>query len=456
MDDLAFAMYGLCETLLPICRSITGDGVRETLKIIGKHLPELTVHEVPTGTRVFDWEVPLEWNIRDAYVIDPDGRKIIDFKSSNLHVVGYSEPVDRRLPLNELNEHLYSLPDQEDAIPYVTSYYKRRWGFCLTERQRQSLKPGEYQVKIDSTLEPGSLTYGELKIKGDSEREIFLSTYVCHPSMANNELSGPVVATFLAKSIAAARRPRYSYRIVFVPETIGAITYLARHLPEMKAATIAGFNLTCCGDERTYSYLPSRLGNTLADRAALHVLKQLKLRFTHYSFSDRASDERQYCSPGVDLPLCSIMRSKYGCYPEYHTSLDDLKLVTPQGLLGTYEVMQKVLRTIELDEILKTTVLCEPQLGKRGLYPTVGTKKTAEEVRHMMDLLAYSDGNFSTLDIAELTGMPLWELAETIEKLKAAELLCPTGSFSELCESGKPTHRHGASGTDGHTSSVKG
>lgn len=259
---------------------------------------------------------------------------------------------------------MYSLPEQPDAIPYITSYYKERWGFCITQKEREQLTPGEYQVFIDSELKNGSLTYGELIIPGDSEKEIFISSYLCHPSMANNELSGPVVATFLAKWISELVNRKYTYRIIIIPETIGSITYLSRNYQSLQRNVIAGFDVTCIGDDRAYSYLPSRQANTFSDKAALHVLKHMQPQFASYSFLDRGSDERQYCSPGIDLPVCSIMRTKYGCYPEYHTSLDNLNLVTSTGLLGGCEVLKRAIECLEMDELLSSTVLCEPQLGK--------------------------------------------------------------------------------------------
>jgi len=423
MSSLGQEMHALCRELFPIYRSITGNGFRQSLSILKTHLPNLKIVEVPSGTKCFDWEVPREWNIRDAYIINPDGHKICDFKKNNLHVLGYSTPIDRTVSLDELQEHLYSLPDQPDAIPYVTSYYKERWGFCITHKDREQLKQGAYRVYIDSDLKDGFLTYGELTIPGERSDEILLSSYLCHPSMANNELSGPVVTTFLAKWIIGRERRKYTYRIVIIPETIGSITYLSRNYKDMKDKVIAGFNVTCVGDERAYSYLPSRQGNTLSDKAALHVLHHLHPDFVAYSFLDRASDERQYCSPGIDLPVCSVMRTKYSCYPEYHTSLDDLKLVTPAGLFGGYEVLKKAIECLELNERLRTTVYCEPQLGKRGLYPTVSTRSTGFQVKNMLNLLAYSDGELSTLEIAEKINVPLWELAETIETLKREGIL---------------------------------
>ena len=379
--------------------------------------------EVPSGTKCFDWEVPREWNIREAYIIDPETKKICDFKESNLHVMGYSIPIDKTVSLDDLQKHLYSLPGQPDAIPYVTSYYKERWGFCITHEERTKLKQGEYKVFIDSDMKDGHLTYGELIIPGKKDKEIFLSTYLCHPSMANNELSGPVVTTFIAKWLSVLKTRKYTYRIIIIPETIGSITYLSRNYVEMKNKVIAGFNVTCIGDERAFSFIPSRQGNSLSDNAALHVLKHLHPDFITYSFLDRGSDERQYCSPGIDLPVCSIMRTKYGCYPEYHTSLDDLKFITPEGLLGGYEVLKKTIECIEANEILKTTVYCEPQLSKRGLYPTISTKRSGDRIRNMMNFLAYSDGSSNTIEIAEKIRMPMWELDETIRKLKEAEIL---------------------------------
>jgi aminopeptidase-like protein len=423
MDSIGDSIYALAVKLFPICRSITGDGFRETLRIISDELPGLTTHEVPSGTPVFDWVVPREWNIRDAYVLDPHGKKIIDFAESNLHVVGYSTSVNKKISLSELQEHLYSLPDQPDAIPYITSYYKERWGFCVTENQRKTItEEGKYTVVIDSDLKDGHLTYGEFLIPGERKEEIFFSTYICHPSMANNELSGPTVTTFLVKWLLSQKR-KYSYRITFIPETIGSLTYLSLHLEEMQRRIIAGYNVTCVGDDRCYSFLPSRKEDSLADHVALHVLKHLHPNFVRYTYLDSGSDERQYCASGVDLPVASVMRSKYGVYPEYHTSLDNLELITPSGLQGTYEVLQKCIECIEADERLKVTVLGEPQLGKRGLYPTLSTKQTAAQVRDMMNLIAYCDGTRTLFEIAEKINVPMWDLIPIVKKLKEQNLL---------------------------------
>lgn len=415
-------MYKHVEELFPICRSITGSGVRQTLNYLSRLLPGLEIHAVPSGTQVFDWTVPDEWNVRDAYVADEQGNRVIDFRSNNLHLVGYSEPIDIWVDREVLETHLYSLPNQPNAIPYVTSYYSKRWGFCLTHKQRLSLPDGKYHVVIDSDLKPGSLTYGELILPGDSEKEVLLSTYICHPSMANNELSGPVVTAALAQWLTHINR-NYTYRVIFIPETIGSITYLSQNLEYLKDHTIAGFNITCIGDDRCYSYLPSRDGNTLSDFAALHVLKHTDPKFISYTWLNRGSDERQYCAPGIDLPIATIMRSKYGEYPEYHTSLDNLSLVTPKGLEGGFLALKRAIEVIEHNYYLEVTVLGEPQLGKRGLYPTISTKDSASEVQAMMNLITYCDGNKTLLEIADLINEPFWELIPIVTKLVEQELL---------------------------------
>jgi len=416
-DNIGNQMYRWAKDFFPICRSITGPGVRETLRNIQNILPKLKIHSVPSGTQAFDWTIPNEWAIRDAYIEDESGVKIVDFRDHNLHVVGYSEPVNKWITLEELEPHLYSLPEQPDAIPYITSYYKRRWGFCLSDNDRKSLKPGNYHAVIDSDLKPGVLNYGELILPGAVNQEVFLSTYICHPSMANNELSGPVVTMALVQWLASLENHRYTYRIVFIPETIGSIVYLSRNLDHLKKHVIAGFNITCIGDDRCYSYLPSRDGNTLSDKVAIHVLKHTDPGFKRYSWLDSGSDERQYCAPEVDLPIATIMRSKYGEYPEYHTSLDDLNLVTPTAMKEGYTALKKAIEIIEKNVYLKTTVHGEPQLGKRGLYPTLSTKKSWKQAQTMMNLISYCDGKRSLLEIAELIQKPFWDLISIMEKL---------------------------------------
>jgi len=410
-------MYSWAQDLFPICRSLTGEGVRDTLSYLKKLLPDLDVHEIKSGDNVLDWQVPQEWNIKDAYIKNEKGEKIIDFHQNNLHVVSYSEPIDTTLQLNDLQRNLHSLPAQPDAIPYITSYYSRNWGFCLTQEQRNSLKDEKYHVFIDSELKNGVLNYADLVIKGSSTKEILLSTYVCHPSMGNNELSGPIVSTALAKWISTLKNPYYTYRFIFIPETIGSIVYLSKHMEHLKTNVIAGFNITCVGDDRCYSFMPSRNGSTLADRVGKHVLGHIDSDYQQYTWLDRGSDERQYCAPGVDLPIATIMRSKYDEYPEYHTSLDDLSLISPAGLKGGLNAFIKSIEAIEFNCFPKVQVLGEPQLGKRGLYPETSTKESTDAVRTMMDFITYADGKIDLLEIAEKINAPVWELYEIVETL---------------------------------------
>jgi len=417
-------IHEFAKELWPINRSITGEGVRTTLDKIKKHLPNLEIKSVSSGTNVFDWVVPMEWLVKEAYIVAPNGKKICDFKVNNLHLLGYSTSFEGNVNLEELKEHLYTLPEQPEAIPYITSYYKERWGFCLSQDQFDQLEDGDYYVKIEAKHFDGVLNYGELFIPGKSQEEVFLSTYICHPSMANNELSGPTVVTFLAKWLSDLSERNYTYRIVFIPETIGSITYLSLNHYEMKQKVISGFNVSCVGDDRAYSYLPSRNGYTLSDDVAKHVLKHIDPGFKSYSWRDRGSDERQYCAPGIDLPIASIMRTKYGQYPEYHTSLDDLdNVVTPNGLDGGYWSIRKAIECIERNKKYRVTVLGEPQMGKRGLYPTLSTKKSGEQVRLMMDFISLCDGENTLLKIAETLNTPIWELYDIVDKLVEHNLL---------------------------------
>ena len=419
-------IHSLAAKLWPINRSITGEGVRQTLKIISNILPGLKLYSIPSKTKVFDWEVPKEWLVKKAFIVTPKGEKICDFSENNLHLVGYSAPFKGEINLEELRKHLYTLPDQPNAIPYVTSYYKERWGFCLSYQQYNSLENGTYKIVVDTVLFDGELNYGELLIKGKSDKEIFLSTYICHPSMANNELSGPTVVTFLAKWLKEITNLEYSYRIIFIPETIGSIAYLSRNFKKMKNKTLAGFNVSCVGDDRAYSYLPSRNGQTISDLIAKHVLKWTDSNYVKYSWFDRGSDERQYCSPGIDLPIASILRTKYGEFPEYHSSLDDLKnVVTPEGLNGGYWVLRRAIEAIEKNKNYKITVMCEPKMDKRNLYPTLSTKKTDKNLKFMMNFISLCDGNTSLLEIAENLEVPIWDLYDMVEKLKESKLISP-------------------------------
>lgn len=416
-------MHGLAQDLWEFHRSITGDGVRKTLMKLSEQLPTLVIHEVPSGSEVFDWRIPDEWIIHEARLIAPDGRVVVDLAESNLHVVGYSIGVDEEFDLEDLQEHLYSIPEQPEAIPFVTSYYHPNWGFCLTHNQRQALEPGKYRAHIDAELVPGSLTYGEVILPGDSTDEIFLSTYICHPKLANNELSGPVVAAAIARWLSNLPHRHYTYRIVFTPESIGAITYASLNLEQLKENVIAGFQLTCIGDNRRFTYLASRNGNTRVDRVAKRVLRS-RPNVVHYSYLHRGSDERTYASAGIDLPFISLMRSRYADYPEYHTSLDNLTtVVTPEGLQGGFDVVRECIETLENEQVLLTTTFGEPQLGRRGLYHTMLNKHTSDEVMLRTTLLAYADGQHSTRDLAELTGMAEETIAAMVEELVAHGLI---------------------------------
>lgn len=416
-------MYDLAVRLFPICRSIMGDGFRQSLDMIREQVPEMKVFEVPSGTEVFDWTVPKEWNIRGGWIRKTNGETVIDFCNSNLHVLGYSVPVHQIISREELMEHIYTQPEQPDWIPYVTSYYKERWGFCMTERQRQQMTDDEYEVFIDSTLEDGSLTYGELIVPGETDEEIFFSTYLCHPSMANNELSGPCLMTALIKYVNSLPNRRYTYRFVIVPETIGAITYLSRNLEAMQQHVKAGFVLSCVGDDRTYSMVSTKYEDTLADRVLENVLHYHYPDYIRYSFMKRASDERQYGSAGVGLPVCAFCRSKYHEYPEYHTSADDLSLISPEGLQGSYDAMVKVINALEYNRHYRMTCPCEPQLGKRGLYPTISQKGTYAAFRTLQHFTAYADGRNDLIGISNILQVPVDQLIPIVRKLMEHHLI---------------------------------
>lgn len=421
------AMIDFMVEMWPINRSITGEGIRKTLGMIQAILPEMKIMEVPTGEKVLDWVIPEEWRLETAQLTAPNGEVIADFKVNNLHVMGYSESVDLKLTLEELQPHLYSLPDQPDAIPYVTSYYKRNWGFCITHDVRTKLSEGIYHAQITSEHFKGSLSYGELVIPGELPNEILISTYCCHPSMANNELSGPCVATFLAQWVSSMPYRKYTYRFVFIPEMIGSAAYLQANHAHLKQHVLAAFNLTCVGDERQWSFLPSRLGNTYADKVALHVLKTAGVDVSFYRWIDRGSDESMYCAPGIDLPMVSVMRTKYGVYPEYHTSLDTIGgVVTAKGLFDSLEMHKAIINVIEHDCIPVSLVLGEPQLGPRGLYPMTSVKGSTASVKDMLNLISYADGKHTLLEIAELCDRPFDIFLPIINQLKQHKLLSIT------------------------------
>ena len=426
------------DRLWPICRSITGNGVRQSFAILGEVAPYDLV-EVPSGEKVLDWTVPKEWNIEDAFVADERGRRVIDFRQHNLHVLGYSVPVDQWFTLDQLQAHLYSLPDQPDAIPYFTTYYKERWGFCIEDRRRKALAPGRYRAVIRSTLEPGSMTYGHRLLPSTTggTEEVLISSYLCHPSMANNELSGPLLATYLHRALSRMPERRFNYRFVLVPETIGAIAYLARHGAHLKRHCAAGLVATCCGDPRAITYKRSRRANALIDRCVQDVLEDYRhesgKEFSTLDFFPSGSDERQYCSPGFNLPVGSLMRSMYTKYPEYHTSLDNKSMISFGSLIESIELYLRVCLSLEKNELLCSTVpYGEPMLGPRGLYPTLGgAVDTKDVVKDMMYLFNYADGEHDLCDIARRAGSSILELAAVAEPCKAAALLVVQGENSE-------------------------
>ena len=418
------AMHALVRELYPVCRSITGDGVRQTLARLAREIP-LAVHEVPSGTRVFDWTVPREWNIRDAWVKDAAGGRVIDFRRHNLHVVNYSVPVRRRMRFSELRPHLHSLPDRPDLIPYRTSYYKESWGFCLPHRQLEQLErqpDAEYEVCIDATLADGQLTYGECLVPGESEDEVLVSCHVCHPSLADDNLSGLAVATFLARHLAQLPR-RLSYRFVFVPGTIGAITWLARN-EERTQRIRHGLVLTCIGDRASFTYKRSRRGDAAVDRAVEHVIAHADPGHAVVDFSPYGYDERQYNSPGFQLPVGCLMRSEHGRFPEYHTSADNPDFVTAASLAGAFDTLLAVFDVLEHDgRFLNLRPKCEPQLGQRGLYGATGGSGPKQVEMAMLWVLNFSDGDHSLLDIARRARLPFATIREAAALLERADLL---------------------------------
>jgi len=415
-------MHALVRELHPLCRSITGDGLRATLRRIAREIP-LELHEVPTGTRVLDWEVPREWNLREAWIEDPSGRRVVDLAEHSLHVVGYSTPVDATLPLAELRSHLFTLPDRPDWIPYRTSYYRETWGFCLRQRTLDALPDGEYRVRIDSTLAPGSLTYGELLLPGEGDDEFLVSCHCCHPSLANDNLSGIAVATILARSLSGRRR-RHGFRFLFIPGTIGSITWLARN-PEAVGRVKHGLVLSCLGDPGMPHYKRSRRGAADIDRAVAHVLRHAGehrlLDFVPYGY-----DERQYCSPGFDLPVGCFTRTPNGRYPEYHTSADDPTLVRAGCLEESLGLLEQVVEVIEGDGRHRNqSPWGEPQLGRRGLYRSTGGTDLPGFELALLWVLNLSDGRHSLLDVAERSGLPFPVVARAAEALGDAGLLAP-------------------------------
>jgi aminopeptidase-like protein len=417
--EIGRELHRFAAELYPICRSITGDGIRRTLALIQNRIP-LQIVEVPTGSTVFDWTVPKEWNIRDAYIQGPDGKRVVDFRQCNLHVMNYSTPVHATMPLQELKPHLFTLPESPDWIPYRTSYYQENWGFCLSHNQMLALEDGDYKVCIDSSLEDGYLTYGEYYISGRSPDEVLISCHACHPSLANDNLSGLSVAAFLAGFL-SRRDLHYSYRFLFIPGTIGAIAWLARNC-ETVGRIRHGLVLTCIGDAGGFHYKKSRWGNAEIDRAAAHVLRHYSDSPEILDFSPYGYDERQYCSPGFNLPIGCLMRSVWGTFPEYHTSADNLDFIRPPQLAGALRVCVAILDVLEHNRRYRNqSPYCEPQLGRRNLYRSTGGDAIGVDISARLWVLNLSDGEHSLLDIAERSGIPFSAISD------AAELLCQNG-----------------------------
>jgi aminopeptidase-like protein len=414
-----YPMIKWAKDLFPLCRSITGEGVKKTLEYFIKVNPEFRIINFKSGLNVFDWKIPQVWNIKDAYIEHESGKKYAQFSKLNLHVVGYSVPINKIISKKDLLKHIYTQKDQPNSVPYVTSYYKKRWGFCLSENEKRKLPKGKYRVFIDSNFKNGNLKVAQAVIKGSSKKEIFFSSYICHPSMANNELSGPVLLNAIMKYVKRKKR-NFTYRFVLLPETIGSIAYLSKYKNIMKKNIICGYNLTCVGDDRAYSYVASRDGNTIADYFLDKNLKNVK-NFKKYHYTGRGSDERQYCSPGIDLPVCAFSRSK--SYKEYHTNKDDFKVVTQKGLVQSFKLMKKIINQIENSTFPKVKIFCEPNLGKRNLYPTLSKKGSYNNIKIRMDLLAYADGSKSLDFISSLIKKPINKLTAEYKLLKSKGLL---------------------------------
>ncbi|MFJ3552730.1 DUF4910 domain-containing protein [Streptomyces sp. NPDC090114] len=415
-------MYALVERMYPLCRSITGDGVRATLGIVDEYIP-LRMHEVPTGTRVLDWTVPQEWNIRDAYIADAGGRRVVDFRASSLHVLGYSVPVSATMPLAELREHLHTLPEHPSWVPYRTSYYEPKWGFCLAQETLDALPDGEYEVRVDSTLADGHLTYGEHVVPGRVPDEVIVSCHVCHPSLANDNLAGIAVAVFLARAL-AEQRPYYTYRFVFAPGTIGAITWLARNRERVERVK-HGLVLACAGDPGQLTYKRSRRGDAEIDRVLRHVLAASERPHRITEFTPYGYDERQYCSPGFDLGVGSLTRTPYAGYPEYHTSADNLDFVSPEAMADTLAVCREAFAVLDRNRrYVNLSPYGEPQLGRRGLYDSLGGRSDAKQAQlAMLWVLSLSDGEHGLLDVAERSGLPFDTIADAADALHGAGLI---------------------------------
>lgn len=422
VSQLGTEMMTLARALFPLNRSLTGEGNRISLQLLKDHLPNLEIHEVPSGKEVYDWVIPQEWIVREAYILDlSSGNRIVDFHHNNLHVVGYSDSVEAVLSREELDQRLHSLPCLQSAIPYVTNYYSEGWGFCVPHELRTRMSEGPFRVVIDSKFFNGSMTYAEIVVPGEVKDEIFFSTYICHPSMANNEISGPVIWTFLAK-ILSSRKNRYTYRFYIGPETIGALNYIFTNFEQLSRIK-CGWVLTCIGDAGPYSYVASRKGNTIADKIGRAVVRSMGNDHRIYSFLDRGSDERQFCAPGVDLPVGSFTRSKYGTYPEYHTSLDDMKLLSEKSLVDSLRMVTLAVETLEKNCHPQLKFKGEPFLSKHGLRPALSNHETMKSSRKMMDILAYMDGKNDLVDLCEITKSDITEVIRVFSQLKERHLV---------------------------------
>ncbi|MET0287282.1 MAG: DUF4910 domain-containing protein [Polyangiales bacterium] len=422
--ELGQSLYRLVEELYPICRSITGDGVRQTLDVLARVVP-LERTELPSGAPILDWTVPKEWNIRDAYIKDASGRRVVDFREHNLHVVNYSAPVRGTFSLDALRPHLFSLPEQPDLIPYRTSYYAETWGFCLTQRQLESLTEGDYEVCIDSSLEPGTLTWGELVLPGQREEEILISTHLCHPSLCDDNLTGLAISVHLARMLAALPQRRYTMRFLYAPGTIGAIAWLARN-KERAQRIKAGLTLTCLGDSHPFTYKKTVQGDSAVDRAAARALEESGLAHQQIDFFPYGYDERQYNSPGFRIPVGSLMRGRHGMFPEYHTSADNLGFVSAERMLESLTLLQRIVDILDGDARYKNLApFGEPQLGKRGLYKAMGGTNIPNLQLALLWVLNLSDGAHSLLDIAERANMPFATIRHAADLLLAGALLDP-------------------------------
>ncbi len=421
-EKTIYTMIKWAKDLFPLCRSLTGEGTRKTLNYFKNLNKEFKIIKFKSGKKVFDWEIPLEWNISDGYIEHESGKKFCEFKKNNLHIVGYSTPINKKIKKRDLLKNIYVQDDQPHAIPYVTSYYKKRWGFCISKNELQKLPEGNYRAFIDSDLKKGNLDLMHAKLGGISNKEIFFSSYVCHPSMANNELSGPVllnaIMLYLKKNY---KKRKYSYRFVLLPETIGSIAYLSKFKNILKKNVLAGYNLSCVGDERNFSIINSPSANTISDislESALIGKKNVKV----YSYLDRGSDERQYCSPLVNLPLCGFSRSKE--YPEYHTDQDNFSVVTEKGLNGSLEVFKNIIDSFENGILPKTKIICEPNLGKRNLYPTISQKGThGPEIKNRLDIITLCNGKNNIFQISKILKINLHDVLKEIKILKKNNII---------------------------------